>query len=355
MKSFVDLDQFVGSIPFSIVGDLRIIDVGRGGEALFQDKLPDLLTSLADRARVASIESSSAIEGVVVNDRVRKAEIMAGRSDELRTRSEQELAGYRAALDYLYQEPWRPLNVGLLLHLHRLLFQFTQVSGGQFKQSENSVVDRLPDGTTRERFRPVSVRLTPVYVEELIANYTRAQESGRHHPVILVGLFVLDFLTIHPFVDGNGRIARAITNVLLQDAGYDVTRYVSLEEMIANTADAYYSSLLQSTTGWHTEEHDPWPWLTYFVRLVALSYEEFASATARGRSGGSKQERVSDYVLNHAPVSFQIADIRAALPGVSDQTIRLVLNQLRLRGDIDQDGLGRTASWTRLSKPGDIQ
>ena len=222
---------------------------GRGSEALYRDKLPALLTSLADRARVASTKASSAIEGVVVEDRARAADIVAGRSDRLRDRSEQELAGYRAALDYLYREQWRPLNLGLVLHLHRLLFQYTAVPGGQLKQVENLVVDRVADGTRAKRFPPVSAAQTPHHVEELIARYLTAQEAGRHHPVIVTGLFVLDLLTIHPFLDGNGRVARALTNALLQDVGYEITRYVSLETSIARSADAYYAALLASTEG----------------------------------------------------------------------------------------------------------
>ncbi|GAA3809027.1 Fic family protein [Cellulomonas soli] len=347
MKSFDDLDTLVGAVPFAIVNDLRTIDTGRGSEALYRDKLPALLTSLADRARVASIEASSAIEGVVVEDRARAADIVAGKADQLRDRSEQELAGYRAALDYLYQEQWRPLNVGLILHLHRLLFQYTPVPGGQLKQVENLVVDKMPDGTKVKRFTPVAAAQTPSYLDELIRRYLAAQAAGRHHPVILTGLFVLDLLTIHPFVDGNGRITRALTNALLHDAGYDVTRYVSLETAIARSADAYYAALLASTGRWHDGQHDPWPWLRYFVGLVAGTYQDFATLTSRARSGGSKQDRVREYVLDHAPSTFQIGDVRAALPGVSDQTIRIALGLLKAEGRIEPDSLGRGATWSK--------
>ncbi len=168
MKSFEDLDTLVGAVPFAIVNDLRTVDTGRGSEALYRDKLPALLTSLATQARAAGIEASSAIEGVVVKDRVRAADIVAGKSDQLRNRSEQELAGYRAALDYLYQEQWHPLNLGLILHLHRLLFQYTQVPGGQLKLVENLVVDKAPDGTRVKRFTPVSVAQTPYYLDDSV-------------------------------------------------------------------------------------------------------------------------------------------------------------------------------------------
>lgn len=348
VQSFMDLDTLVGSVPFAIVRDLRIVDTGRGSEALYRDKLPALLITLAARARVASIEASSAIEGVVVADRARAAAIVAGRADQLRNRSEQELAGYRAALDYLYQEQWRPLNVGLLLHLHRLLFQYTELPGGALKQAENRVVDHMPDGTKVKRFTPVSVAQTPGYLEELVSRFLAAQAAGHYHPVILVGLFALDLLTIHPFLDGNGRITRALTNALLQDAGYDVTRYVSLETSIATSDDAYYGALRTSTDGWHEAKHDPWPWLRYFVGLVARSYEQFASLTDAERSRGSKQGRVRDYVVHHAPATFTIADVRAALPGVSDQTIRIALGQLKAAGKVSADSTGRGATWSRL-------
>jgi Fic family protein len=348
VQSFVALDSLVGSVPFAIVRDLRIVDTGAGSEALYRDKLPALLTTLAARARVASIEASSAIEGVVVEDRARAAAIVAGRADHLRNRSEQELAGYRAALDYLYQEQWRPLNVGLLLHLHRLLFQYTELPGGALKQAENIVVDQLPDGTKVKRFTPVSVAQTPWYLDELVSRFLAAQAAGNHHPVILVGLFALDLLTIHPFLDGNGRITRALSNALLQDAGYDVARYVSLETSIAASDDAYYGALRTSTERWHDADHDPWPWLRYFVGLVARSYEQFASLADAERSGGSKQDRVREYVLHHAPATFTIGDVRAALPGVSDQTIRLALGQLKAAGRVSADSTGRGATWSRL-------
>jgi Fic family protein len=191
------------------------------------------------------------------------------------------------------------------------------------------------------------VAQTPFYLSELIDRYTTTQASARHHPVIVVGLFTLDLLVIHPFIDGNGRITRALTNVLLQDAGYDVTRYVSLETSIAKSADAYYAALLASTYGWHEGTHDPWPWLRYFVGLVKGSYEQFATLTDAERSGGSKQDRVRDYVMNHAPDTFRIADIRTALPGVSDQTIRLALDQLKTTNQVVAESVGRGATWTK--------
>lgn len=347
MKSYTDLDRLIGQVPSRLVTILGAVDVGRGSEALYRDQLPGLLSQLANRARVASITASSAIEGIVVEDPSRAARILTGRAKTLRTRSEQELAGYRDAQDYLFQKDWKPLNVGLLLHLHKLLFAHTAAQGGRFKTEDNLVVDRGPAGDITVGFRPVPAPETPFFVADLIDRYRTEVAVGRHHPVLLIGLFALDLLVIHPFEDGNGRVARAVTNALLIDAGYTVSRYVSLEQAIAESADDYYQALLDSTHGWHESEADPWPWLTYFVGILADAYRTFARRAASDRADGSKQDRVRDYVLSHAPSLFRVADVRTALPGISDQTIRMVLDRLRREELIFAEGLGRTAAWRR--------
>lgn len=351
MESFVDLDRCLGQVPGAVVTKLARVDIGRGREELFRNQLPALLTELANRARVASITASSALEGVVVADRARAAAIISGKAAVLRSRSEQEFAGYRAALDYLFAGDWRPLNIGLLLHLHRELFAQTKSPGGQFKESDNLVVDRSPDGLVEVRFVPVPAARTEYYSVELIDRYRDAMTAKTHHPVLLVGLFVLDLLTIHPFADGNGRVVRALTNALLDDAGYTVGKYVSLEQLIAETADDYYEALLKSTHGWHERANDPWPWLIYFVDVLARAYERFEQGAAADRSTGTKQDRVREYVTQHAPQVFKIADIRAALPGISDPTIRLTLDQLKQEGRARPEGTGRTAMWVR-TEPG---
>lgn len=349
MRSFVDLDRSLGSVPGPVVLDLGRVDVGCGREELFRDQSPALLTDLANRARVASITSSSALEGVVVADQARAAAIIDGKATTFRTRSEQELAGYRAALDYLFGGEWRPMNVGLLLHLHRELFAQTKVPGGSFKESDNLVVDRSPGGSVEVRFVPVPAARTEYFTAELVDRYIEAAAQKMHHPVLLIGLFVLDLLTIHPFVDGNGRVVRALTNALLDDAGYAVGKYISIEQLIAETADDYYEALLRSTHGWHEDANDPWPWLSYFVKVLARSYERFEQRAVSDRSTGTKQDRVREYVVSRAPRIFKISDVRIALPGVSDPTIRLALDQLKGEGRIRSDGTGRAAVWVKAS------
>lgn len=346
MRSFEKDVAILDRVPGAVARALSTVDVGRGSEGLHAAQMPGLLRQLALRARVQSIKASSALEGVVVADERRADRIIGDGAQRLRGRSEQELAGYRDALDYVWQSDWRPTNVGLVLHLHRMLLAHTAVPGGAFKTEDNLVVDRHPDGRQEVRFHPVSARDTPWFTEELVARYAAQREADRHHPVLLVGLAVLDLLVIHPFEDGNGRVARILTNALLSEAGYGVARYVSLEQLVAESADAYYASLLEATTGWHEGRHDPWPWLTYLVRQVGEAYDLFGQRAASGDTEG-KRDRVKRYVMDQAPARFRIADVRTALPGISDGTIRNALDDLRSEGRVDVDGPGRGATWFR--------
>jgi Fic family protein len=349
LRSFANLAALIGLVPAHVVTRLSAIDFGRGSEALYRDQMPGLLTGLADRARVLSITASSAIEGVIIADRDRAQRIINRQAATLRNRSEQELAGYRDAQDYLFQQDWRPLNAGLILHLHRLLFGHTAVPGGAFKTEDNLVVDRSPDGLTTVRFKPASAASTPFAIDDLIERYEHAVALGEHHPVLLTGLFVLDLLVIHPFEDGNGRVARLLTGAMLGDHGYTVGHYVSLEQAIAESADAYYQALLDSTHGWHEDNANPWPWLGYFASVIAEAYAVFANRAAAAQTSGTKQQRVREHILRHAPTTFRLAELRAAVPGISDQTIRLVLEQLRKEGRVRADGTGRSATWTRTN------
>jgi Fic family protein len=349
MRSFAALDGLIGAVPAAIVARLSVVDAGRGREALYEDQLPGLLRELADAARVESVIASSAIEGIVV-EQARAERIVRGADHRLRIRSEMELAGYRDAFDYLFEGNPGDLSVGLVLHLHRLLFGRTGGGGGEFKTVDNLVVDRHADGTSSVRFVPTSHQDTPFSMSELVDRHRAEQGAGRHHEALLVGLFALDFLTIHPFIDGNGRLSRLLSTRLLSEVGYGVGRYVSLEGLVYERRDAYYDALAASTAGWQDGTHDPWPWLRFFVDLVADAYEAFAARAADHRSGITKQDRVRNYVLNHAGASFVMADVRRAVPAVSDQTVRLVLRELKGEGLVRPSGVGRGTKWLRVDQ-----
>jgi Fic family protein len=346
MRSF-QRPSTLDPVPARIVALLGRIDRSAGAESRHRDQLPQLLDALREEARIESVTASSAIEGVVVDDR-RAPGILAGRTGRYRTRSEAEFAGYTAALDYLYDGSPGHLSVGLILHLHRLLFSATPGGGGSFKSDDNLVVDRDADGSRTVRFTPVSARETPFFTQELVERASRELESHEHHALLVDAALILDLTCIHPFTDGNGRIARLLTTYLLHQAGYDIGRYVSIEQLLYEAKDDYYAALAAATTGWFDDgNHTVWPWVEFLLERVADAYARFETRVAAGQSATTKAARVRDYVLLHAPTIFTIGDVRRALPGVSDATIRVVLTKLRDAGDIAAEGTGRGASWRR--------
>jgi len=341
-------DTKLDPVPGVIVATLRAIDLAAGAEARYVDQLPQLLEGLREQARVESITASSAIEGVLV-DHIRVPALASSNPPQFRNRSEKEFAGYSAALDSLQQQDPGALSIGAILHLHRLLFSFVDGGGGRFKLDDNLVVNRHEDGTTSTRFEPIPAAETEYYVAELVDRTNDAFAAGVLHPMLITAAFGLDLLCIHPFADGNGRVARLMTAYLMNRTGYGVGRYVSLEQLIYETKDDYYIALGRSTTGWFDDgAHDVWPWAHYFLGCVAQGYERFADRIAAGANGGTKQDRIREFVLFHAPATFSISDIRRAVPGVSDQTIRLVLTELKVAGRVTVDGPGRGATWKRL-------
>lgn len=345
MRSFVDLDTRLARVPGAVVQKLAQIERAAGREDRYRKQMPVMLESLSYRARIESVRASSAIEDIVLEQR-RLERIVRGARP--RTRSEEEVAGYRDALDHLFAGD-RPFDFDLteLLRLHRLLFGHTESPGGQLKHDDNRVVDTLPDGLRVDRFRTIPARDTPFYVRELHHFLNDALRQERHHPVFLIGVYVLDLLVIHPFDNGNGRVARLATTALLRAKGYDVVRYVAVEGLVDRTSDEYYASLKASTDGWHEGRHDVWPWLTYLIERIAEGYRTFDDLAQQVERPGNKAARVEQQVIELGPRVFNRDDVRAALPDVGDATITRVLKKLRDEERIRLVGHGPNARWER--------
>ena len=201
-------------------------------------------------------------------------------------------------------------------------------------------------------FTPPSPRETEFLLLDLFDRYRLAVADEAAHPILLIGALVLDFLAIHPVADGNGRLARLITTHALLQQGYSVSRYVSIEQRMFETRDAYYDAIYASQRRWHEGEHDVWPWIGYLVDVLVGAYEDFESRVVarRNLATGSKQDQVRRYILDHAPSVFRFRDVRAALPGIGDPTIKRVLADLRRDGAIelvDDQASGRLAAWRR--------
>jgi Fic family protein len=349
MNSFVDLERTLADQPARLGVVLSRVDVGRGREELYRDQLPELLTSLAEHARIMSITASNAIEGVVVGPG-RAERLVASPDIRFRNRNEKEFAGYRDAIDQLMRaDDSERVSIPLILHLHRQILSHVDGRGGYLKTEDNQIIRRDELGGKEVIFEPASHADTEFFLSELVERYRQAQDDRVAHPLVLVGLLILDFLAIHPVADGNGRVARLLTTHELLAQGYSVARYVSVEQRVFETKNAYYAALHESQQGWHDRQHDPWPWIRYLVTVLSECYEIFEErvAQARRQSGSSKQDRVRLHVLEHGSADFSIGDIRRALPGISDPTIRLVLGQLREEGRVQVDGTGRSARWRR--------
>ena len=324
---------------------LRSLGEFRGRQELCERQRPEVLTSMRQVARIESMESSNRLEGVLAaRERV---EQLALESEAPSSRSEQEIAGYRDALGLLHEAGRKaPFQVGVIRQLHSMLYKYEAGQGGDWKSVDNSIVERDSYGeVTRVRFLAVSAVETPAKMDDLVRRHGEAVEARQVDPLIAIPLTVLDFLCIHPFPDGNGRVARLITLQLLYQSSYDVGRYISLERIIEQSKETYYESLERSSHGWHESEHDVMPWLRYFWGVLLGAYKEFEERVGQvGGGRGSKSARVREAVARRS-LPFAAAEIERDCPGVSRDTIRKVLRALRDEGAIESDGKGRGAKW----------
>jgi Fic family protein len=331
-----------------LVQSVRLIGECRGRQVLFRQQAPQVLQSLQNSAAIHSIESSNRIEGVVA-PRQRIREIVAEETEPA-NRPEQEIAGYHEVLQAIHtHHADMTLSANLVLQIHRELFQFTPAGGGRWKAAPNDITERREDGTTAVRFRPVAPHLTADAMAQLHENYHQVHDAGTIEPLLLIPAYVLDFLCIHPFADGNGRMARLLSLLLLYQAGYDVGRYISLERAIEQTKEGYYDSLHASSQRWHEGEHSLLPWWEYFVGvMLARAYREFETrvgVTVAKR--GAKRDMIRELILR-LPATFRYADVERVMPSVSRPTITRALRDLRNAGAIRCVKGGRDAAWERM-------
>jgi Fic family protein len=337
-----------------LLQSVRLIGEYRGKEALFTQQSPQVLQALRETALIQSTESSNRIEGIVAPPQ-RIRDLVAQRTQPV-NRSEQEIAGYRDVLNTIHTNfAEMPLTSNLVLQLHRDLFQFVPGGGGRWKATDNDITETRPDGTTVVRFKPLAAHRTPDAMARLHEGYCRTLDARTVEPLLLISAYVLDFLCVHPFTDGNGRMARLLSLLLLYRAGYEVGRYVSLEGVIEQTRDGYYDSLYASSQGWHDAQHTIVPWWEYFAGVMLVkAYRDFEDRVGvTGARRGAKRNMIRDAV-NRLPNHFRYADLERALPAVSRPTIARALRELRSEGAVRCVKPGRDATWekTRRSKTG---
>lgn len=339
-------DDYLARLRFNSeqAATLRAIGEYRGKQELFYQQAPEVLAGLLEVARIESSESSNRLEGVnVPMDRIRRLVVHQAQP---RNRSEQEVAGYRDALSLIHESGRNmAFTPNVLLQLHGMLYRYMPNPGGRWKPTDNDIVEHRPDGPSRVRFRPVAAHLTPMAMDQLTANYTAATQKHDLDSLIVVPLAILDFLCVHPFADGNGRMSRLLTLMLLYHFNYEVGRYISIERVYEETKEGYYETLETSSQGWHEGRHDPNPWLNYFWGVLLRAYREFEERVGEVRKGrGSKSEQVREVVIAKQ-TPFSISEVEADCPGVSRETVRNVLRDMSREGLIASTGKGRSAKW----------
>ncbi len=347
MKSFAPGFLEGVAIPQRVLRSVRAIGEYRGKEELFKRQTPQVLETLRQVAIIQSTESSNRIEGVTAPRR--RIEALVAQKTTPKSRSEQEIAGYRDVLqtihaNHAHMEP----TPNLVLQLHRDLYRFVPAEGGRWKTADNEITETRPDGTRVVRFNPVPAWQTAEAMEALHAGLRDAWKRDEIEKLVIVAAYVLDFLCVHPFLDGNGRMARLLSLLLLYRAGFEVGRYVSLERVIEESRETYYDALYASSQGWHEGRHDLLPWLEYFLGVLLAAYREFESRAGElVAPRGAKTQLVLEAV-RRLPGEFRLRDLEERSPGVTRDMIRVVLNRLREEGRIECEGRGRGAVWRKV-------
>jgi Fic family protein len=327
---------------------MRTLGECRGKQQLYERQRPELLEALLTVAKIESTDASNKLEGITAPEA--RLEALVRQHDAPRNRSEQEIAGYRDALELIHQSRTdMPVTVNVIRQLHQRIYSYLSEQGGDWKLTDNEIVERAPDGNiVKIRFEPVSAVATPQAMQNLIQRYESATTENRE-PLLVIPLLILDFLCIHPFRDGNGRIARLLTLLVLYHAGYDVGRFIGLERVIQDSYKSYYETLEASSQGWHESEHDVMPWLEYFWGVLLRAYKEFEERVGNlNQPGISKSQRVREAVERKVR-PFRIVDIERECPDVSRETIRLVLRAMKKEGLIEPRGRGRGVRWRKLN------
>ena len=315
----------------------------RGKQDLWIRQKPEVLGVLREQAIIQSAESSNRIEGVTVAaNRLRP--LVIGRARP-RDRSEEELAGYRAALDWIFSRKSRvAVTPDVIRRLHALAQGGSSGDAGEWKKRDNEVVEILPNGERSIRFVPVSAKETPATVEMLCRQYRAATDDERIPPLLIVATFIFDLLCIHPFRDGNGRVSRLVTSLLLQSHGFQVIRYVSLERRMEESKEEYYRVLKLCSQGWHEGKNEIIPWWNYFLSTLRGAYHEFEHQVESVEARPAKSDLVRQTVLGQVE-HFTLADMAAQLPSASPQLIKKVLAEMKNAGQVRLAGRGRGARW----------
>ena len=327
-----------------IVNYLSQIHEVKGRQTLYMKHKPDQLDKLVEIAKIQSTEASNEIEGIRTTQ-TRLRQLMNEKTTP-KNRSESEIAGYRDALNVVHESfEYIPLVPNYILQLHKIMLSHTDSSfGGKFKNAQNYISATDISGKTYTLFTPPAPYETAPAVHEICDAYNRALGEGKVDPLILIPVFIHDFLCIHPFLDGNGRMSRLLTTLLLYRAGYEVGKYISLEAKIAADKCSYYDALELSQNGWHEERDDPTPFIKYLLGTIISAYREFED---RMKIISPTSEDTVRKAVESKIGKFTKREIAELCPNISASAVERNLRAMVNRGDIEKQGAGKNTFYFR--------
>lgn len=329
-----------------IVSLLARIHEFKGEQNLFIEAKSDTLTQIMDIAKIQSTEASNKIEGIYTSDERLKKIVLDKTMPK--NRNEEEIAGYRDVLATIHEShDYIPPKPSIILQLHRDLYKFSGKSmAGVYKSSDNVIEEKDALGNKFVRFQPVPAWETTEAMERVCAALEEAYKNTEYDPLLIIPVFILDFLCIHPFHDGNGRMSRLLTLLLLYRAGYIVGKYISIEKLIEMSKETYYETLQQSSAGWHDEKNDYLPFVRFILGVIVAAYRDFSTRVQYlTTSGLSKPERIRE-IIKGTLGKITKTEIMQKCPDISQVTIQRALNDLLKTGDILKLGGGRNTAYT---------
>ena len=330
-----------------ILGLIAAIYKEAGKQEMYLKQRPEELEKLVEIAKVQSTEASNAIEGIVTTStRIRQ---LVEEKTAPRNRDEQEIAGYRDALNIIHENfDAIPITRNYILQLHKVLYShMNNPMAGQTKSVQNYISATDPDGHTETLFTPLAPFETPEALDRICDEYNRVIGNMEAEPLIVISIFIHDFLCIHPFNDGNGRMSRLLTTLLLYRNGFYVGKYISLEAKIAKNKDLYYAALRQAQEGWHEGTEDAVPFIKYLLGIILSAYRDFEDRFSLVEQKKPALETVRQATLNKIG-RFSKQDIREFCPALSVSSIEGALRKLVASGELKREGNGKNTCYYRL-------
>jgi len=346
MMTLRQLSSGLDAVPVATSWYLADIGEAKGKQELYTRQSPQRLKSLKEHALIESAVSSNRIEGVDV-DQKRIGTIIFGKS-LLHDRSEEEVRGYREALNLIHDAGSKlPITEDICKRLHRLT-RGEIWDAGRYKERDSDIIEKYTNGTSRIRFRTVTADKTASCMKNLMDSWRECLCEAKVPPIIALAAFNLDFLCIHPFRDGNGRVSRLLMLLQCYHLGIEVGRYISLERLIEQNKQRYYETLKLSSEGWHDGKHNPWHYINFTCFILKSAYGEFEERLGGLPPPRGEKTAMIRGIVNHFPGHFSVADILQKCPGISIDMIRRVLKDLQGQGVVECLGRGKNAKWNRI-------